>query len=67
MSMSQSVLVFLIIKCIMKPHFVSVCQQGNFERIILAAYNRMQVNVAISNGQKYMKRYMSLKRNQTVP
>jgi hypothetical protein len=38
MHMCQSVLVFLIMKCIMKPHFASVCQQGNFEWVILAAY-----------------------------
>jgi hypothetical protein len=36
-NMSQSVLVFLITKGIMKPHFTSVYQQGNSERVILSA------------------------------
>jgi hypothetical protein len=38
MKMSQSVLVFIIMKCIMKPNFASVCQQGKFDQVILAAY-----------------------------
>jgi hypothetical protein len=37
MNISQSLFVSLIIKCIVTPHFVTVWQQGNLERVILAA------------------------------
>jgi hypothetical protein len=36
-------------KCITKPHFVSVCQQGDFEQIILAAHG----NNASKWGHQY--------------
>jgi hypothetical protein len=44
MNMSQSVLVSLIIRCIMKPHVASLCQLGNLERVILAAYENNENN-----------------------
>jgi hypothetical protein len=38
-NISQSLLVFLIISYIVKPHFVSISHQGNFGRVMLPDYD----------------------------
>jgi hypothetical protein len=67
MNIYQSLPLFLVIKHIMKQYFLSVCQEGDFKQVILAAYYnnalRLQLqhilntskntNEGISNGHEH--------------